>query len=433
MSETTKNFKNENLDVNVTSEPHCVVRFEVTVSAPATKASYAQALKNVSKEISLPGFRKGKAPTTLLKEKYKHAIDEEFRDVLLNVAFKESTTLAKIHPYTNKSVGDLKFDQLVEGQPCVIKFKFETYPNVPLIDPAHLKIKKVFHPPIEEKNIQDVVDRLRRHQATWAEIIDRPTEEGDDVEVELEYMNASLTEPTHQKATYTLEKNKVDDKLLDVLLNRSIGDTVDGTPALQTSGKEAGEQNCKVTIKRIRKATLPEINEEFFKKVGAENIEDLRGKIVKSLEKQVQETVDELKREQIQLLMLEKYPFDLPESFVKAEAKSRLDKKLESLHSAKIKEPELSNLKTKITQEALQESENYIRLQFLIFKIVHDKKIEPSQDEVVQFMLENMMHDPDAMQMKGEELRDRTVNMLKATKALDYLIENAQVEEQDSK
>ena len=430
MSDTVKEFKNEDLQVKVNHEPNCVVRFEVTVSGDATKAAYAKAIKNVAKEVSIPGFRKGKAPANLLQERFKKAIDDEFRETVLNVAFKESTELSKIYPYTNKSIGDLKLDKLVEGEPAHIKFKFETYPQVPSINPSDLKLKKVNHPPIEEKNIQEVIDRIRRHQATWTEVIDRPAEDGDDVEVELTYMNASLAEPSQQTATYNLDKGKIEEKLYDILVGRSIGDELDGTPALQSSGPDApNDQNCTIAIKRIRRGALPDISEEFLKKVGAESLEDLRSKIVKSLEKQVNQTVDELQREQVQLAMLEKYPFDLPDSFVKAEAKERLNQKLENLSKSKIKDAELVKIKEKFAHDAQQEAENYIRLQFMIFKLVRDQNIEPAQDEVVQFMLENMMQDPNMMQLKGEEMRERTVNMLKATKALDYIIQNAQVEE----
>lgn len=427
-SHKSQEFSNEHLKVKVTYEPLCVVRFEVLVSPLATESAFAKAKKTVAKDISLPGFRKGKAPVQLVEERFKTSIQSSFKEILVNTTFQDTVKLTNLYPFNNNTIGDWNVGKIAPGEEATIKFKFEHYPEVPSINPQELKLKKVNPPTVNEESIQEVMDKIQRHHAEVTEVLDRSVEEGDEVEVQIELMNPSLNTPQIQMARYDLRAQKVDEELMKLLLHAKVGDEIDAKSALK--GGEADEKSsCKITVKRIRKLNLPELNDDLAKKAGAENLEELNKKIVKSLENQLEESITELKREEIQMRLLQAYPFDLPASLLKKEQNRRFLLRLENLKTSHLKEEEIENLKPQVEKETLLESENYIRLQYLIFKFIDENKIVATQEDIAQEMVREMMHDRSAMQLKGEELRERAHHMITAKKALDTMISNAVTEE----
>ena len=61
---------NDNVTVTITKKPHCEIKFDIKVNPRPVAAAYQKALKNINKEVNIPGFRKGKAPEKLISEKY---------------------------------------------------------------------------------------------------------------------------------------------------------------------------------------------------------------------------------------------------------------------------------------------------------------------------------------------------------------------------
>lgn len=430
--QSPQEFKNENLSVTVKHEPECVVAFDVTLTPAATEAAHEKALRNVSKEIELPGFRKGKAPKQVVMERYKKAIQDEFRDIILNTTFQEVLKLTNIYPYSNESVHDVKLDKLAPNEPASIKYKFEQYPQVPAVNPAELILKKVNPPTIDDGSVQEVIERIRRHHAQWEEIIDRPIQQGDDVELELELRNPALHEPQRRTGSYEVVPGKMDEKLLGLVIGKQVNESFDGTPALNqpgTDGEIEANTTCVIKVNRIRHANTPELDDELAKKAGATDVANLKDKIIKSLEKQLNDTIVDLKREQVQLALLQKYPFELPRSLLQAETQRRLDKKIDHMKESHFKEDEINKLLQKLEEEAKTEAEQYLRLQFLIFKLADEQKITVSKEDILQQMLKTMMHNREAMNIDSEELRKQTVNLVTAQKALDYVVDHAQTEE----
>jgi trigger factor len=90
LSSAQTQFQNENMTVDLKRDPGCLIRLDISLSPLATQAAYQKALKTVNKEVSIPGFRKGKAPQTLILKNYSQHVDREWRELLLNTAFGEA-------------------------------------------------------------------------------------------------------------------------------------------------------------------------------------------------------------------------------------------------------------------------------------------------------------------------------------------------------
>lgn len=135
-------LSNDTTSITLVKSPGCQVHIEATVTALATQAGYEKAFKNVKKEVSIPGFRKGKAPDNVVLQNFASQIDREWRTIVLRTAFNESLQLCKLKPFSDNSVkrAEVKKCSKEEGSLCV--FDFESEPEVPDVDPSSLVFEK---------------------------------------------------------------------------------------------------------------------------------------------------------------------------------------------------------------------------------------------------------------------------------------------------
>ena len=124
MSVQQTEFKNDNVQVIVSRSKGSRVKLEINVSPLATQAAYKQAIKAVGKEISRPGFRKGKAPDNYILQNYKGHVESEWNNILLNTSFQEALDLTKIYPFSKNNLFYLPQSRREENSRMVLVARF---------------------------------------------------------------------------------------------------------------------------------------------------------------------------------------------------------------------------------------------------------------------------------------------------------------------
>ena len=121
-------FRTDTIRVTVSKKPGCHAHVTAIVEPTAVKASYEKALKNVSREVSIPGFRKGKVPRDILIKNYASYIDREFKDICLQTAFEEVINLTKLRPLSKHSIKrtHLKKCSVEEGAEAIFDLRRRT-------------------------------------------------------------------------------------------------------------------------------------------------------------------------------------------------------------------------------------------------------------------------------------------------------------------
>lgn len=104
MTESKQEFSNDNLKITMERKPGCSISLDVTISPQATEASYRKAIKLVNKEVSLPGFRKGKAPEAMIVQHYAKYVDQEWKDLIVKTSFKDTLDLTKTYPINENTI-----------------------------------------------------------------------------------------------------------------------------------------------------------------------------------------------------------------------------------------------------------------------------------------------------------------------------------------
>ena len=151
MQEQATTFNNDQLQVKLERLPACIVKFDVQISSQAADASLQKAYKNVSKEVVLPGFRKGKAPESLIRKQFGPQIDKEFRSILLQTTFFDVMNLSNIRPY-NKNDYKLKVHSLdTNDQGAHLVYQFEAFPTTQRSTQKNLSSPQLIHNPFHKK------------------------------------------------------------------------------------------------------------------------------------------------------------------------------------------------------------------------------------------------------------------------------------------
>jgi len=437
-------FENENVKVSLQREPGCRVRLEVQVSAQATQASHHQAMKNINKEVSIPGFRKGKAPEAMIQKNFGKHVEKEWRDILLNTSFDESLRLTKIYPFNKNSVksASIKSASLQDGS--VLLYTYEESPHVPQVAFEELSIQHVARPEVKDQDITNAIEDLRLQKAEWIDVTDRPVREGDFVDIDVDI----ISEPARNICTqsrFAVAPGKMDRWMRNLLIGKTAGETVEGMTEKEDNHEECQEctdgththehkhdeflpQQCRIMLHAIKEAKLMPLDDEFAKTYGAENLADFTEKVTQTLHRRAEEFQQHNQRALMEQALLTKYPFDIPHSFVEGQINQHRKGIIDSLRSGGTEESSIAEEAKKIEQNLTNKINRDMRLYFLTQRIAHDNHIAVSQDEVVGEWMRRMwmqqMGQGDANLPSDEKEAQAQVHLqLQTLKALDFLIE----------
>lgn len=437
---TSTEIKNDNISVTVSKKPGCQIKFEIFVTPKATQAAYAKALKMVNKEVSIPGFRKGKAPDAVVLQNFGKYVDQEWQELLLRTSFQEALDLVKIYPFSEESVKRPQIKNVSKENGANLSIEFESSPEVPNIDPSEIEIKSIEKAPVKQKQIDQTLEEIMFHHAQWEDITDRGVKEGDFIDLDIE---AVETPPRNicTNTRFEVAKGKMGDWMRKLVIGKSISDTVEGLSEKEDCNEEHEHGDhcghaefkptqCKITIKSIKKAVLPALDNELAKKTGVETIEQLKERVEADLNRQADEVAHMKMRKQLEDILGEKYPFDIPASVVAGEKKLRLEAKIKQLKQNNESEQEIAAKRAAIEEEISQEIDKAFRLFFISRKIAQDHQIQVTQEEILQELMKNMygrgtgesLIDPS---MDPSEVRSRLYVNVLSRKTAEYLVNKA--------
>lgn len=395
-------LQNDNLSVKVTERPNCEVQFDITVSPQATQAAFIKALKNINKEVSIPGFRKGKAPENLIKQRYEHYISQEWKDVVLRTAVTEAMDLTKIYPFTRETRLKADVVTISETDGATLKAEFEKGPKLPEIDVENFTVSPVEPAAVTEEEIDQHVAGIRRRLAKMEEVSDRAAEKGDHVVCDVELIDGTTSDHRNNEEMDLTDNSWV----CDSLIGATVGQTVEAKPP---EAKE--EQLVKLTLRKLQKPTLPELNEEFFKQVGVKDLDDLREKGREVLVNAAKEHAKQAMVAQLQEQIFEKYPFEIPLSLLLVE----------------FRDPEF--LKS-LDHEGLDKAKAICRQNLLCQKLARDLNIQITNEELKQaYYSQAVMASLQGISPEDDKqaqlLVDLAYKRLLAQKVFDLLLEKA--------
>lgn len=383
---TTQELSNEAVRFTIHHKPGCIAEYDVEAFEQPVKAAYRIATKKVAKEVSLPGFRKGRVPDELVMRNFPTEIDKQWQQEIASLAYEACQKISSVQPLHKD--GKVKFTMKSHSKNgALLTLAFETEPTPPAVDPARLTLKPVKRPAVNEQKIEETVRQIQLFLSEWNTVSDRPVAEGDFVLLDVDVIEEHPPTPLFTDTRFEVSLKSMAQWMYDLVLGKEVGESCEGVSVPDESASEEDKETLKpkkvrLTIKSIDIPTIPALDEEFLKMLGVSSEEQLRSHITALLNKQADAHVQEAQRSQVNDFLLAEYPFELPASLVLEETRFRF-KQLSQ-------DPDFHHYWNSLNQEERNKSihmintqaEKAVRLFYLCRKIVSDAKISISAQDI---------------------------------------------------
>ncbi len=270
--------------MKVSTEPveNSQVALNIEMEPPEIDKYLDRAYNRLVKRISVPGFRKGKAPRDILERHIgKDALFQEALEDLIPRAYKEALDEQKIEPIAQPQF------ELIKTEPLIFKAVVPLKPTVKLGD--YKKIKVESKPvKIDKKDIDATIEQLREQQALLLPV-DRPVQFGDVVTIDVEGERGGEPFPIRKDVVYGVTREArlplpgFADKLEDMTKGEEKSFVLSYPQDYEMNELAGKDHAFKVTVKEIKEKKLAEVDDEFAKNLGKDDMTSLRKEIESNL------------------------------------------------------------------------------------------------------------------------------------------------------
>lgn len=362
-----KEKENEQVRVEFWKEEGCLLHCRAEATSPFIEQVYHRALKEVARAVSLPGFRRGRAPLSLLEKHYHSHIEAEWKRILQRELFQQGVELVSHPLLNNQSLSKIEWSQCIFRERALLSFSYIMHPEVPLLDESKLRLEKQEAEPVREEEIEEKIEKLFFSFEDWEREEDRPVEEGDYLQLSHEKEEKRSLFPFFQEEYFYVKKEKLPEKVLALFLGKKVGERV-CLPLEQESteeSKEKEEETYEVTILSLHKK--PSL-EKLLEKEKCTSKEKLHEKIRENLAERNTEILQSECRSLLLDQLCTKYVFDVP--------------KVRSEKEEVQKQEEKSEIQTLSSLLRERKVEERMRIYFLFDRFAKERQFSLTQEEI---------------------------------------------------
>ena len=302
-----------------------MAKLTIEVSSEEFEKAIAKAYKKNKNKISMPGFRKGKAPRTMIEKMYgKGVFYEDAANSIIPDAYADAAKESELEIVAQP---EIDVTQIESGKPFIFTATVALKPEVTLGEYKGIEVEKK-EVEVTDEEVDTEINRVRESNARMIDIDDRAAQDGDTVVIDFDgYVDGKQFEGGKaEDYSLVLGSHSFIDNFEEQLEGKNIGEDVtvnvtfpENYQAEELQGKPA---EFKVKIKEIKVKELPELDDDFAQDVSnfdtiAEYKEDLKKKLAENKE-------EALKREREETVIgkiIENAQMDIPEQMVEAQTR----------------------------------------------------------------------------------------------------------------
>ena len=396
------------------------VKLTITVDAAGFKPALEKAYETVSSQVSIPGFRKGKVPATILDQRVgKDAIIAQAVNDGLDDFYREALIQENLKPLSTPQA-DIKSAPNAQEptNELVVELEVEVRPEFKLPEYKGLKIK-VDAVKIAKMDIESELDALRARFGTL-KTVDRPAKNGDFTSIDLTASIGGSEIDTAKDISYEIGSGQLLDGIDEALETLTAGETTTFRSKLVGGDQAGSEAEVTVTLNAVKESELPKADDAFAQLASEfDTIAELKGDIEKKLEQNFVRKQILQARDQIVDQLLEKAKIPVSDEAVKREVDSHLEnegKAMDDPHRV----------------EVLEETEKNFRVQLLLDAVVEAEAIKVEDQELIEYLAmqsRNYGMDPNEFikQVANAGQVPMFVDELSRRKAVDALVAHAEI------
>lgn len=338
-------------------------------------------LRAYAKKVRLPGFRPGKTPIGMLRERFSDAVREDVQERLVSRAFVAAAQEHGLRPIGDPSLEDVEFEA---GKPLKFKTTFEVLPQLEVKGYRELEAVRP-RVAVADEEVDQTLDHLRRSRARHVEDPERIAEEGDIVVVDVAG-NPEDGEPfSHERIQIEIgaENNlpEFNRHLAGVAREAEVGFEVtypDEFRAPELAGKRV---EVAVRVHEVKRREIPELDDEFAKDLAErfEGLDDLRSQIRQDIEARKKSQAEETVRQALLDKLLLENVVVIPDVLVEREIQRRLEGAVREMMMQGV-DPEKADVDWKQLRDRQEEpARKSVHARLVLDAVAAEEKIEVSE------------------------------------------------------
>ena len=428
------------MKVTLENEKENVVKLNITIPAKDAADAYNNAVRKISQYVNIDGFRKGKAPRSVVErhvgtERIKQEAIENLMPKAISKAIADNNLDLVAQPYITAYNFNI-------GEDLTVTAKAELRPEVTLGKYKGLKLE-VKDSPVAEDAMQKSIDNLLNQYATQETVIDRATKDTDIAVIDFEgFCNGEKIQGGDAK-NYPLDlaHSNFIPGFAEQLIGKNLNDEFEikvTFPENYHDEKLKGQPaTFKIKINEIKERKLPELNDEFAQKVGPfKTVDDLKADVQKYLDTQRERTNKQNSENEVFKTVIDAAKVDIPQSMIEREVESLKEEYKQRLAAQGITWETLvkSQGEDQLTKNLHEDAKTRIKNSLVIDKIAKDEniKLEPKDIEAkfAQLGAAYGMKPQDLIKQLGKnpEVLSSISQQAMNDKVRDFLIQNNTVE-----
>lgn len=306
------------MDIKITTKKSEGVErlLEVSVPADAVRDAEEKTARRYASQVRLPGFRPGKAPTAVVRKRFKDAIRQQVLETLVQEAYKEVIDREQLKVAAQPHIHDVKFE---EGESLTFELHVEVRPELTL---ARVEGFSVTRPEalVTDEQLTEQIEQLRDQRASWSPVEGKPAP-GDMVVVELATADEGGELPEAKEYRLVLGGGQAIPGVEELIMELTPGETVERSVRWPDDFPDEAQRGktkpVRVTLKDVKRKTLPALDDAFAREIGDfDSVDALRAAVRTDLEENATREAESNVRSQIIDQITEANPFDVPQSWV---------------------------------------------------------------------------------------------------------------------
>jgi trigger factor len=417
----------------------------VSLDQSEVEGEYQAVVGEFAKQARLPGFRPGKAPAAMILKKYAKEITDEFKNKIVNKAYRGGLEQAKLDII---SIINVEQGTIEPKLSSAITFTLDVRPAITLPDYAGLPTEVQ---PVEptEAEVDTVIESQRSERADF-KVAERAAQKGDYVKLAYEgrvdgkpILELAPDKQIYGKVPQTWEEVEGQNEgvipgLGAQLAGVKAGDKKDVTvtfpaefsPVAALAGKSAVYA---VEIQEVRERVLPELDAEFFKTQQVDSLEALRTKVREDLKLRKGYENRAAQRRQVSDALAARANFTVPESLVEGETQNMLRQFIGENLRRGVPQESFEKDKKQLHESARQAATSRVKVQMLLAKIAEQEKIAVTEKDIDDYIYREAARSrqsPEKLIKNFTKDRDQLRALQQSIifdKALDFIVSKATV------
>lgn len=421
-------MKADLVDVNETRK-----NLKIEIPSDVVDAEIDRIARDYSRKARIPGFRPGKAPTRVIKQRFKDQILHDVAHDLVPRAVDEALRERGVEPVDTPDILDVLVE---EGRAMTFTASFDT---VPAFDVGPYETIAINRPSsrVEDEAVNQALERLRNRGARFEPVDGRGIVDGDIVTVDLERTDADGKVDKHTDVTVELGASANPPGFDAELLGLEVGATKSFTvhyPSDHPIGELANtDVSYTVTVKGIKRRVLPDLDDEFAKDLGEfETLDALTTRVREDLEHEARHAADRAVRADLMKQLATRVSFEVPQSLIERETDRRLEEFAGRLVDQGI-DPRKAGLDWKAFRDAQRDpAREAVASALVLDEVARREHLEVTNAEVdqeIERYAERTERTPAAVRaaLEKEGGLSRIYTGLRREKSIDFLMARATI------